>query len=370
MAPSAFASLRGKRVLLTGHTGFKGAWLALWLGQLGAKVTGIALPPQKGPGMFRDAGIGDLIESRIADINDVAALERASHNLEVDLIIHAAAQAYVRLSYDQPAQTFMTNVMGTAHVLDLARRMPSLAGVIVVTSDKCYENAEWPWGYREIDPMGGKDPYSASKGCAELLTHAYRRSFFADPTGPQIVTVRAGNVFGGGDWGQDRLLPDVIRAQALGQVTTIRNPDAVRPWQHVLEPLAGYLTLAQHLLGPTPAKIAGAWNFGPDLEATVPVAELAALIGQSWGQNGPKFRIDHDPAALPEAGLLRLDSTKARTTLGWQPRLTLRQAVDWTTDWYRRHADGDAMQEFSLRQIELYTKLITGSDQKEPEPCA
>lgn len=355
-------AFKGRSVLLTGHTGFKGGWLALWLARMGATVTGVALPPEPGPSLFAACAIGGHVDSRIADIRDVSALQAQAGDVDADLLIHMAAQPLVRLSYAQPVETFATNVMGTAHVLQLARNMPSLRAIVVVTSDKCYDNHEWVWGYRETDPLGGADPYSASKGCTEILAHAWRRSFFADAAGPQLATVRAGNVFGGGDWGAERLVPDIMRAAAAGHPIQIRNPASVRPWQHVLEPLAGYLTLAARLLGPGAARYAGAWNFGPDPASTVTVQELAQSICAAWGCGGPSIEYHAPPQpdepALHEAGLLRLDSAKARSILGWSPRLTLDQAVGLTTEWYRAHGEGGDMTALTLRQIENYSERM------------
>jgi len=354
----------GRRVLLTGHTGFKGGWLALWLARMGAHVTGIALPPEPGPSLFAACGLADHVDSRIADIRDLPALQAQMAGTDPELLIHMAAQPLVRLSYAQPVETFATNVLGTAHVLQLARAMPSLRAIVVVTSDKCYDNHEWVWGYRETDALGGADPYSASKGCTEIVAHAWRQSFFADPDGPQLATVRAGNVFGGGDWSADRLVPDIVRAATSGQVMEIRNPLSVRPWQHVLEPLAGYLTLAARLLdrGRGGARYAGAWNFGPDPSSTVTVQELAQSICAAWGCGGPSIAYHAPPQpdehTLREAGLLRLDSAKARSSLGWSPRLTLDQAVGLTVEWYRAHADGAAMAELTQRQIETYSEKM------------
>jgi CDP-glucose 4,6-dehydratase len=356
---SAFA---GRRVLLTGHTGFKGGWLAMWLTRMGATVTGIALPPAPGPSMFAACGLGDQIDSRIADIRDPVALWAAMDGTQPDVLFHLAAQPLVRLSYAQPVETFATNVMGTAHVLQLARAIPSLRAIIVVTSDKCYDNHEWIWGYRETDPLGGVDPYSASKGCTEILAHAWRQSFFGDPQGAQLATVRAGNVFGGGDWGTERLVPDIMRAAAGGQAMVIRSPHSVRPWQHVLEPLAGYLTLAARLMGPDGAHYAGAWNFGPDLSATVTVQELAQSICAEWGCGGPSISYNApsqpNELRLHEAGLLRLDSTKARAMLNWSPRLTLHQAVGLTVAWYRAHGRAAKMADLTLHQIETYSEMM------------
>ncbi|WP_224826187.1 CDP-glucose 4,6-dehydratase [Cognatishimia sp. MH4019] len=355
--PSFAAAFKGRRVLLTGHTGFKGGWLALWLRQLGAQVTGIALPAEPGDSFFDSCGVGERIDSRIADIRDPKALFEAGEGADAEVLIHMAAQPLVRLSYAEPVETFATNVMGTAHVLELAKTMPNLRAIIVVTSDKCYDNREWEWGYRENDALGGADPYSASKGCAEILAQSYRRSFFQDPDGPCLATVRAGNVFGGGDWGAERLVPDIIRAATGAAPLSIRNPLSVRPWQHVLEPLAGYLTLAAHLLEQGHA-YEGAWNFGPDAAATVPVRDLAQAFEKAWGHS---FDITYGdaPDGLHEAGLLRLDSTKAQTQLGWRPRLGLSDAVHLTAEWYRAHEVGHQMAHFTMAQIDAYTARMS-----------
>ena len=264
-APGNEASLsaifRGRRVLLTGHTGFKGGWLALWLQRLGATVVGVSLPPSS-PSFHAAVGMDELIDERIGDIRAPGTFADAIGWRDFDLVIHMAAQALVRTSYEMPVDTYLTNVVGTAVVLDAARRMPSLRGVVVVTSDKCYDNREWVWGYRETDPMGGRDPYSASKGCAELVAASYRASFFSDPDGAQIATARAGNVIGGGDWAADRLIPDLMRSVQWGAPARLRNPRSIRPWQHVFEPLRGYLMLAAALLQDG-ARYAGGWNFGP-----------------------------------------------------------------------------------------------------------
>lgn len=363
--PNFENQFRGRRVLVTGHTGFKGGWLSVWLNRLGASVTGISLPPVPGPSFFEACRLDQVVDSRVADITSPTALADAAHGVDAELVIHMAAQAFVRRSYSDPAGTFAANVSGTAHVLDLARRMPSLRAVVVVTSDKCYDNREWSWGYRENDPMGGADPYSASKACTELLSQAYGRSFFSDPGGPQLATVRAGNVFGGGDWGEDRLVPDIVRATASGQPVSIRNPDSVRPWQHVLEPLAGYLAVAARLLDEG-APFAEPWNFGPDLSGTVTVRDLAGVFREAWGPGGPEFAFP-DPGSvaagkgLHEAHSLRLDSTKAQTRLGWRPRLDLRRAIDLTVDWYKAHAAGDDLLSLSRTQIDDYAKLISAA---------
>lgn len=361
--PSDFGgAFKGRHVLVTGHTGFKGGWICHWLMQLGARVTGIALAPEPGPNLFDVTGLEGDMDSRLIDIRDRDALLAQAGNIDADLVIHMAAQPFVRRSYLEPSATFATNVSGTAHVLDLVREMPSLKAVIVVTSDKCYENNEWSWGYRENDPMGGSDPYSASKGATELVAQAYQRSFFNAEDGPQLATVRAGNVFGGGDWGEDRLIPDIVRATVAGQPVQIRNPSSIRPWQHVLEPLSGYLALAGRLLSGG-APFAGPWNFGPDVSGTVNVRELAALMQDSWGEGGPQFEFGEADPKIHEAGILRLDSTKAQTGLGWRPQLDLDHAVRMTVDWYRAHRANENMKEFTLTQIAQYGALMSGAPQ-------
>ncbi|HEY0624989.1 CDP-glucose 4,6-dehydratase [Sphingomonas sp.] len=350
-------ALAGRRILLTGHTGFKGGWLALWLRRLGADTTAVALLPHgREPSFFDAAGVADLVDHRVCDIRDEAAFQRTIEDCDPHLIIHMAAQALVRPSYAAPVETLQTNVVGTAIVLEAARRFPSLRGVIVVTSDKCYENRGWPWGYREADRLGGSDPYSMSKGCAELVVEAYRRSFFREPDSPVLTTVRAGNVFGGGDWAADRLVPDIVRAIAAGKPVQIRNPLSVRPWQHVLEPLAGYLMLAAGL-AEGDRSLEGAWNFGPNPEATVDVATLAALLASGWGRKSPEFLFGDAADAPPEARVLHLDSAKARSVLGWQPRLTLEDAVEMTVEWYAAALDGNReLRTLSERQIDRYVR--------------
>ena len=350
-------ALAGRRILLTGHTGFKGGWLALWLRRLGADITAVALLPcDREPSFFEAASVANLVDHRVCDIRDEAAFLRTVEDCDPQIVIHMAAQALVRPSYAAPVETLQTNVVGTAVVLEAARRFRSLKGVIVVTSDKCYENRGWPWGYRETDRLGGSDPYSVSKGCAELVVEAYRRSFFREPGSAVLTTVRAGNVFGGGDWATDRLVPDIVRAVAAGTPVRIRNPLSVRPWQHVLEPLAGYLMLAAGL-AEGDRSLEGSWNFGPDREATVDVATLASLLQGAWGQRGPKFLFGEAKDSPPESHVLHLDSAKAKAALDWRPRLTLAEAVALTVEWYAAALDGNRnLRLLSERQIDRYVQ--------------
>lgn len=359
--PDLKAAFGGRKVLLTGHTGFKGGWLALWLHDLGADVTGIALAPNPGPSLFKTLGLDDLIDHRIGDIRSQESFARAVEGVDADVVIHMAAQAVVRQSYNDPVDTYLTNVVGTAVVLEAARQMPSLKAAVVVTSDKCYENREWVWGYRENDAIGGVDPYSSSKSCAELVTSSYRHSFFRDPSSPQLASARAGNVFGGGDWSQDRLIPDIMKAALAGQPVVIRNPGSIRPWQHVMEPLSGYLLLAANVLDGG-AAFAESWNFGPNPEGVLDVGTLAILVKEAWGGNEVKLELESvDGDAPHEAGILRLDSTKATTRLAWRPRLDVAEAVVLTVDWHKAHAEGNAdMLAITRGQIEDYAARMCG----------
>ncbi|MEJ1159175.1 CDP-glucose 4,6-dehydratase [Prosthecomicrobium sp. N25] len=347
---------RGKRVLLTGHTGFKGGWMALWLRRLGAEVTGIALPPPTDPSFCKAVRLEELVDSRIGDIRSEQDFARAVGGQDFDVVIHMAAQALVRASYTAPVDTYLTNVVGTAVVLEQARRMPSLKACVVVTSDKCYENREWVWGYRENDPMGGKDFYSSSKGCTELVAAAYRSAHFSRDDGPQMAMVRAGNVIGGGDWAADRIVPDLVRSVETGEPTRIRSPRSVRPWQHVLEPVRGYLTVAANMIE-NGAPYAGGWNFGPDRHGTVDVGTLADMIVARW-EGGPRYVVEPRAGDPHEARILRLDITKAEVDLGWQPLLDIGETVGMTVDWYRNyHGNPDGIRAFSEAQLGRYAAL-------------
>ena len=347
---------KGKRVFLTGHTGFKGGWLSLWLASMGAKVTGYALAPNTNPNLFDVLGIDSLIEkSHIADIRDLVALQKAMLEAKPDVVIHMAAQPLVRYSYVNPVETYATNVMGTVHVLESIRSLDCVRATVVVTTDKCYENKEWTWGYRENEPMGGHDPYSNSKGCAELVTSAYRQSYFPSEKYAQhkvaIASARAGNVIGGGDWSEDRLVPDAIKAFEANQALMIRNPLATRPWQHVLEPLSGYLVLAQALYQDG-AKFDGGWNFGPRDEDARSVQEVINLLIKNWGSAASWTQ---DQSEQPhEAHSLKLDCSKARQYLNWAPRWSLEQAIEKITQWQHAHKQQSNIREMSLRQIADY----------------
>lgn len=344
-----------RRVLLTGHTGFKGAWLSLWLARLGARVSGFALPPQTRPNLFEAIGF-PAEASRIGDIRDRSALAVAVREAEPEVVIHMAAQALVRPSYTDPVGTFAVNTMGSVHLLEAVRAVPSVRAVVVVTSDKAYENREWAYAYREPEAMGGRDPYSASKGCAELVTSAYRASFFGAGGHPaRIASARAGNVIGGGDWSADRLIPDIVRAFQAGHSVEIRAPHAIRPWQHVLEPLAGYLRLAECLAGEGGAAFAEAWNFGPADEDCRPVAHLVERLAQGWGV-GAGWHLSQQTHPH-EATYLKVDASKARARLNWDRRLGLDMALDWTAAWYRATAAGSDPRALVEAEIARYEAL-------------
>lgn len=343
----------GKRVLLTGHTGFKGSWLSLWLQSMGATLRGIALPPPTEPSLFEVAHVADGMEHRLADIRDFAAVQAQLNEFRPEIVIHMAAQPLVRLSYLQPIETYATNVMGTVHVLEAARQVGTVKAIVNITTDKCYENREWVWGYREDEPMGGHDPYSNSKGCAELVSSAYRRSFLKD-AGIAMATARAGNVIGGGDWALDRLIPDILRALQDQQPVLIRNPHAIRPWQHVLEPLSGYLLLAERLYthGQTDAE---GWNFGPRDEDARPVQWIVEHICESWG-NGATWNMQ--PGDHPhEASFLKLDISKARQRLQWAPRWSLETALTRITEWHQAWLAGTDMRALTLAQIDAFQRV-------------
>lgn len=346
---------KGKRVLVTGHTGFKGSWLCLWLQSMGAEVIGISLAPPTNPSLFDVANVAREMKSLNGDIRQPDVVRKMVAEARPEVVFHLAAQSLVRPSYRDPIDTYMTNVMGTAHVLDAVRHTNGVRAVVVVTSDKCYENKEWLWGYRENEAMGGYDPYSSSKGCAELVTDAYRRSYF-NVTDYQshhvaLASVRAGNVIGGGDWAEDRLVPDLMRAFMDRRPVRIRNPNALRPWQHVLEPLAGYLILA-HRLCEGGAPFAEGWNFGPNTSEARPVSWIVAKAAEIWGDNARwEADLGHNPH---EAQLLRLDCTKAQTKLPWSPRLNVEQALRLTVAWYQSYAAREDMRAVTVGQIQSY----------------
>lgn len=355
-------TFRGRSVLLTGHTGFKGGWLATWLHELGARVHGYALDPLPEPSLFTVARVGDALASDTrADLADLPRLRAAFEAAQPEVVFHLAAQPLVRESYTDPLGTFATNVIGTANVLEAVRRTASVRAVVVVTTDKVYENREWEYPYREVDPLGGRDPYSASKAAAEIVVASYRASYFdgsaAHPA--RIATARAGNVVGGGDWAADRLVPDCLRAFADRRPVTLRYPHAVRPWQHVLEPLAGYLALAARLLEPGGSAFARGWNFGPDAHGEATVGEVADLAADMWG-DGARVEFDRDGRHPHEAGQLRLDSSRARRELGWEPRLPLRSALENTVAWHKAWLAKRDMAEVVRAQIAAYSAAASG----------
>jgi CDP-glucose 4,6-dehydratase len=342
----------GRRVLVTGHSGFKGTWLALWLQSLGATVVGFSsgLPTQ--PSLHDLARVGESIETIAGDVRDAESIARAVANSGPDVIVHMAAQPLVRRSFVEPRETYETNVMGTVNLLDAVRRhADGVRAVVVVTTDKCYENREWEWGYREDEPMGGHDPYSNSKGCAELVTSAYRRSFFSEHDGPRIASARAGNVIGGGDWGADRLVPDIMRAALAGEPARVRNPNSIRPWQHVLNPLSGYLLLAQSLFD-SPDSATG-WNFGPPEQDARPVGWIVEQLAGLWPSE-LRWVLDDGPHPH-EADYLKLDSSRARLRLGWRPPVRLPEALASIVDWYQALREGGDMRAVTLAQIESFS---------------
>ena len=353
MTPQFWA---GKRVFLTGHTGFKGSWLSLWLQTLGVNVTGYALNPPTYPSLFEAANVAAGMKSVVGDIRDLDSLLSAMTDAAPDIVIHMAAQPLVRHSFSNPVETYSTNVMGSVHLLEAVRHTKSVKAVVNVTSDKCYENNEWVWGYREDEPMGGYDPYSNSKGCSELVTAAYRSSFFNPEDykvhGVALASARAGNVIGGGDWANDRLIPDFMRSIVAGETVVIRSPNAIRPWQHVLEPLSGYLILAEKLFNQG-ADFAEAWNFGPMENDAKTVEWIISQLVHNWGA-GANFKIDENVLNLHEAHFLKLDCSKARMQLGWKPQWDASQTIQRICDWHRAHLNGFDMKYYTLSEIEQY----------------
>lgn len=342
----------GRRVFLTGHTGFKGAWLTLLLRRLGAEVTGFALAPNGNGDLFVAANAASaLSKHEIGDIRNPERLSASLRAAEPEIVLHLAAQSLVRLSYDQPVQTYATNVMGTVHLLEGVRHSPSVRATVIVTSDKCYENREWVWGYRENERMGGHDPYSNSKGCAELVTESYRKSFFPSSGSSHVASARAGNVIGGGDWAQDRLVPDAIRAFVSGSPLRIRNPNAIRPWQHVLDPIGGYLRLAQCLYQGG-SQYAEGWNFGPMSSSEVPVSEVVSRLVQAWGKSA-SWEIEGGTHPH-EAAYLKLDCSKAASRLSWTPAIEFEKAIALTADWYRAFANKEDLRAVTEAQIEEF----------------
>jgi CDP-glucose 4,6-dehydratase len=345
---------RDRSVFITGHSGFKGAWLVLLLQRLGAKIHGFSLAPPTEPSLFSVAGLNEFVDPTPRDIRDLAALTDSLRSAEPEIVIHMAAQSLVRESYRDPVSTYATNLLGTVHLLEAVRRAgESVRAVVIVTTDKCYENHESPTGYRETEPLGGFDPYSNSKACAELATASYRSSFF-DGSTTAIATARAGNVIGGGDWAADRLIPDLIRAFVAGQKAVIRHPDSIRPWQFVLDPLAGYLTLAEELREHGPS-FAEPWNFGPDDRDATPVSTIADRMAQLWG-DGAAWETVHGRHPH-ETASLRIDANKARDRLDWNPRTDLPTAIDFTGHWYKAWHRGQDMLTFSQKQIDQFLSL-------------
>ena len=347
----------GKRVFVTGHTGFKGTWLCHWLCELGAEVTGYSLTPPTQPSIFELSGLESRIHSIIGDIRDEDKITKAMADAKPEIVLHLAAQPLVLESYDDPIGTYMTNVIGTARVFEAIRKTGSVKSAVNVTTDKCYENKEWHWGYREHEAMGGYDPYSSSKGCSEILTASYQRSFFNNE-GINLASGRAGNVIGGGDWAEFRLVPDIVTALGKGETIIIRNPNSIRPWQHVLEPISGYLKLAERLFGDNGSDYVSGWNFGPHDSDARPVNWIADQLCDKWGE-GASWRLD-DPDAVPphEAKYLKLDVSKARAELGWEPQLNLSTALDWIVEWHKTYESGEDVKGVTLSQIAQYQALV------------
>lgn len=356
---------QGKRVLVTGHTGFKGSWLLHWLKKLGAKVSGLALDPESERHLYvcTNAGEGLVNDFRI-DLRNLPMVQDAIDRCSPEIVFHLAAQPLVRLSYDNPLETFETNVMGTAYLLDALRSATDLQAIVVVTSDKCYDNKEWVWGYRENEAMGGKDPYSASKGAAEILTASYRQSFFAQKQ-VGLATARAGNVIGGGDWAQDRLVPDIVGSFMKNEAAIIRNPHAIRPWQHVLEPLSGYMILAERL-AEDPQRYGEGWNFGPNVDGIWEVRRIADFLKACWGKGADWSVTGHVEAEKKEARILALDNSKALFGLGWRPLWDTGTALQKTVDWYGCFNDRKDLTALTLSQIDAYETALSSMEQMEP----
>ncbi len=344
---------KGKKVFITGHTGFKGSWLSLWLQDMGAVVKGYALDPNTNPNLFTQAKIAQNMDSEIGDITDLNHISESMKIFNPDVLIHMAAQPLVRLSYQEPVLTYTTNVIGTVNVLEAARKCTNLKAIVSVTTDKCYENKEWPWGYRENEPMGGHDPYSSSKGCVELVTAAYRKSFFTDENSAFLASARAGNVIGGGDWSADRLIPDILKAFEKNEPVIVRNPMSTRPWQHVLEPLSGYLVLAQHLFEEG-SNVAEGWNFGPKDEDCKPVSWILDRMVANWG-NGASWELDKNNNPH-EAGYLKLDCSKAAMRLNWYPKWNLEHTLESIINWHQHYIAQKNIQEQCLLEIAKYQK--------------
>lgn len=345
----------GKKVLVTGHTGFKGSWLVLWLKQMGAHVLGYALQPSTSRAMFEQVNLEAYIESHLENILNIDRLKSVFDKFKPDIVFHLAAQSLVHYSYKNPVETYQTNVMGTLNVLEAIRITHSVKAAVMVTTDKCYENKEWVWGYRENDPMGGDDPYSSSKGCAELLIASYRKSFFSSDdhrsmTG--IASARAGNVIGGGDWSENRLIPDCVRAVEAQTHIDIRNPNSIRPWQHVLDCLSGYLLLSEKLYH-SPEQLSSAWNFGPSSQDMKPVSWVVDKFVETWKQDA-NWSFDSSPDYPVESESLKLDCSKARSKIGWTPKWSLSQAIEKTVEWYALVGQGEDPYQLSLKQIQEY----------------
>ena len=351
----------GKRVFLTGHTGFKGSWLSLWLKKMGAEVKGYSKIPETQPSLFEIANIEKEIETEFSDIRDYERLKKSISNFNPEIVIHMAAQPLVRDSYKDPLATYTTNIIGTANLLEAARHCQTVRVVINVTTDKCYQNEEWQWGYRESDALGGRDPYSSSKACSELITTAYRESFFKTRSEIHVATARAGNVIGGGDWSKDRLVPDILRAFSNRQPVTVRNPLATRPWQHVLEPLHGYLTLAEHLDSGA-EQYQGGWNFGPAENGNRSVKEIIDLLVRMWPESASWVE-DHSPQPK-EAGLLKLDISKAKALLNWHPIWKLETGLQSIVDWHQSWLQGNDMKEITLDQINQFEASLNAEKDK------